>query len=53
MANHKFDNDPIICDLRKRYPKKGPDPKPGEDINKWAERYMEYVRKKYNLKGDK
>lgn len=49
MANKKFDNDPIILQLRESHPKQGPDPEPGEDINHWAERYMVYVRKKYNL----
>ena len=50
MSNSKFDNDPVIVELRKKHPKQGPDPKPGEPLNEWAERYMEYVRKKYNLK---
>ena len=48
-TNPKFDNDPIILELREKYPKNGPDPEPGEDINHWAERYLEYVRKKYRL----
>lgn len=52
MANPKFDNDPIILELRKKYPKSGPDPEPGEDINHWAERYLKYVRNKYGLKDD-
>lgn len=50
MSNSKFDSDPVIIELRKQHPKQGPDPKPGESLDKWAERYMEYVRKKYNLK---
>lgn len=50
MANPKFDHDPIILALRESHPKSGPDPEPGEDINHWAERYMEYVRQKYGLK---
>lgn len=53
MANHKFDDDPIIRSLRESHPKSGPDPEPGEDINHWAERFMEYVRKKYGLKDEK
>ena len=50
MANPKFDNDPVIVALRESHPKQGPDPLPGEPLDQWAERYMEYVRKKYNLK---
>lgn len=50
MSNSKFNNDPVIVELRKKHPKQGPDPKSGEPLNEWAERYMEYVRKKYNLK---
>lgn len=30
-------DDPLVKDLRKRYPKKGPEP--GKDLNKWAEDY--------------
>lgn len=48
--NKKFDDDPVIMRLRKQHTKQGPDPKPGEPLDKWAERYMEYVRKKYELK---
>lgn len=44
------DDDPIIIELRKQHPKQGPDPFPGESLDDWAERYMEYVRKKYDLK---
>lgn len=50
MSNKKFDNDLVIAELRKRYPKNGPDPKPSESMEHWGERYIEYVRKKYNLK---
>lgn len=50
MMNKNFNNDPIIQDLRKKHKKQGPDPKPGEPLNQWAERYLEYVRKKYELK---
>ena len=49
MANKAFDNDPIIMALRQQHPKQGPDPLPGESLEHWAERYLEYVRKKYNL----
>ena len=45
MANKKFDNDPIIVALREKYPKNGPDPMPGESMEHWAERFMNYVRK--------
>ena len=50
--NKKFDGDPIIEALRASHPKQGPDPEPGESLDKWAERYMAYVRKKYGLKED-
>lgn len=50
MANKNFDDDPVITELRKKHPKQGPDPKRGESIEQWAGRYMEYIRKKYNLK---
>lgn len=50
MVNKNFDDDPIITELRKKHPKQGPDPKQGEPIDKWAERFMNYIRKKYNLK---
>ncbi len=45
--NKDFNNDPIIQDLRKKHKKQGPDPKPGEPLDRWAERYLEYVRKKH------
>ena len=45
--NKAFNNDPVINQLRKQYPKQGPDPKPGENLDHWAERYLEYVREKY------
>lgn len=48
--NKKFGGDPIIEALRASHPKQGPDPKPGEPLDQWAERYLEYVRKKYELK---
>ena len=41
--NKMFNGDPIIEDLRKRYPKRGPDPKPNESMEQWAERYMKYA----------
>lgn len=47
MANKAFDNDPMIAELRKKYPKQGPDPEPGESMEHWAKRYLEYVREKY------
>lgn len=53
MANHKFDNDPIIQSLRQSHPKSGPDPEPGEDINHWAERFMEYAKQKHGMKDEK
>ncbi len=34
-------NDPLMVDLRKRYPKNGPNP--GKDINKWAAEYMSKI----------
>ena len=48
----KFDDDPLMIALRQKYPKQGPDSEPGEPLDQWAERYMEYVRKKYNLKEE-
>ena len=50
--NKNFNDDPIILALRESHLKQGPDPEPGEPLDKWAERYMEYVRKKYGLKED-
>jgi hypothetical protein len=50
--NKDFDNDPIVKALREKHKKQGPDPKPGESLDKWAERYMEYVRKEHGLKDD-
>ena len=47
MANPKFDNDPIIRELRKTHRKQGPNPLPGEPIDKWAVRYMAYARHKH------
>lgn len=49
MANKLFDNDPIMLKLRDEHPKQGPDPKPGESLEHWAERYMVYIRRKYGL----
>lgn len=48
--SQKLNDEPFIIELREKHPKQGPDPKPGEPLDKWAERYMEYVRKKYELK---
>lgn len=48
--NPKLKDDPLMIELRKQHPKQGPDPEPGESLDHWAERYMEYVRKKYGLK---
>ena len=53
IANKEFDNDPVICALRASHPKSGPDPLPGESMEDWGKRYMEYVRKKYNLMDGK
>ncbi len=53
MANKEFDNDPIICALRASHPKGGPNPLPGESLEDWGKRYMEYIRKKYNLMDGK
>ena len=39
--NKNFDNDPIILALRESHPKKGPDPKPREPLDQWAERYTD------------
>ena len=52
MANKMFDDDPIVLALRKSHPKKGPNPRSGESLEHWAERYLIYVREKYksNLK---
>ena len=47
--NKNFNGDPIIEALRQSHHKQGPDPKPGESLEHWAERYMQYVRKKYGL----
>ena len=44
---------PFIADLRKKHPKSGPDPLPGESLDIWAERYMKYVREKYGLEEKK
>ena len=46
--SQKLNDEPFIIELRKKHPKQGPDPKPGEPLDKWAERYMEYVRRKYD-----
>ena len=45
MANLLKD-DPLMEKLRREHPKSGPDPKPGESLDIWAERYMKYVREK-------
>lgn len=42
----RLPNDPIIEAMRAKYPKKGPNPKPGEDIDHWAERYLKPLRSK-------
>lgn len=47
-----FNHDPLIVELRKRYPKKGPNPHSGESLDHWAERFLEYVRKKNDPKED-
>lgn len=38
-------NDPLMAELRKKYPKRGANPKPGEDLDTWAEKYVGNVRK--------
>lgn len=53
MADKRFDDDPLMLELRKKHPKQGPDPKPGEKIEIWAQRYMDYVRKKHNFIDEK
>lgn len=45
--SEQFDNDPLILELRKKYPKQGPDPKPKEPLDQWAERFLEWVRSKH------
>ena len=45
--NRLFDGDPMIEKLRREHPLKGPDPKRGESLEKWAERYLDYVRRKH------
>ena len=50
MAENDADLEHIMERLRKEHPKQGPDRKPGESLEHWADRYMEYVRKKYDLK---
>jgi len=47
MANKMFDKDPFMVQLRKDHPKQGPNPRPGESMEHWAERYMVYVREKH------
>lgn len=47
-----FDDDPIILDLRERYPKRGPNPRPGESLDDWAERFLAYLRKKQDINGE-
>ena len=51
--NKKFNDDPVIMRLRKQHIKQGPDPKPGETLDIWAERYMKYVREKHGLEDKK
>lgn len=51
--SQKLKDEPFIIELRKKHPKQGPDPKPGEPLDKWAERYMSYVRQKYELEEKK
>lgn len=38
-------NDPLMTELRKKYPKRGINPKPGGDLDDWAEKYVGNVRK--------
>ena len=51
--NETIKDDPLMVELRKRHPKSGPDPKRGESLEIWAERYMKYVRDKYGLEDKK
>ena len=53
MARQLLKDDPLMAELRERYPKSGPDPLPGESLEDWAERFMDYVRKKYGLDDHK
>ena len=50
--NRELKDDPLMEELRKKHPKSGPDPLPGEDLNVWAERYMRYVRDKCGLEKE-
>ena len=49
----KFDNDPLMLELRKKYPKQGPDPKKGEDLNQWAIRFLEWVKSQHQATDEK
>ena len=51
--NKSLKDDPLMVELRKQHPKSGPDPKPGESLDIWAERYMKYVREKHGLEEKK
>ena len=46
----QFDNDPLMIELRKKYPKQGPDPKKCEPLDQWAIRFLEWVKEKNKLK---
>ena len=47
--NNILSDDPVMIELRKKYPKQGPDPKPGETLDEWAKRYIQYIREKHHL----
>lgn len=51
--NKDFNNDPIIQDLRKKHKKQGPDPKPGEPLDKWAIRFLKWVESRRQATDEK
>lgn len=42
----KLPDDPCIISLRKKYPTRGQNPKPGQDIDEWAYKYISDLLKK-------
>lgn len=45
----KLPDDPLMKMLRAKYPKHGPDPKPGEDLDRWTERFLNQLRPKEDM----